>query len=89
MRHKSRFFILILLGFLAIGSLVWAQDETFESTPSPTPDFLSDRSYDNTDIDGTPLDPKKTPTPDDTKNKKGNDNDQNNSNSESRDTDPL
>jgi hypothetical protein len=58
MRRFPRYFIMIGFCWLTFGSVVSAQDDTFAGTPSPTADFFSDHSYDNMDLDGTPLDPK-------------------------------
>jgi hypothetical protein len=45
--------------WLVLVSSAWAQTDLFGATPSPAPSFLTDHSYDNTDVDGTSLKPEK------------------------------
>ena len=54
---RDFFLCLLLIGLLSLvpGSVVWAQTDLFAGTPSPTPTFLLDHSYDNSDVDGTSL----------------------------------
>jgi hypothetical protein len=51
------FLHLLFISFLSLvsGSAVLAQTDLFAGTPSPTPVFLLDHSYDNSDVDGTSL----------------------------------
>jgi hypothetical protein len=49
----------IVFSWCVPGSSAWAQTALFAATPSPLPAFLSDHSYDNTDVDGTSLKPEK------------------------------
>ena len=45
----------IVFSWCVPSSSAWAQTALFAATPSPLPAFLSDHSYDNTDVDGTSL----------------------------------
>ena len=56
---------LAFLSFLLLASRSLAEEDLFAGTPSPTPAFLSDHSYDNSDVDGTNLKPKENTESDD------------------------
>jgi hypothetical protein len=53
MSRFSGYLIMIGLFWMASGLAARAQDDPFAGTPSPSPDFLSNHSYDSTDVDGT------------------------------------
>jgi len=77
---------LAFLSFLLLASRSLAEEDLFAGTPSPTPAFLSDHSYDNSDIDGTAMNKQKNGDPDKKDSSVEVDGDQNSS-SRSKETD--
>jgi len=55
MNHLLIALTLVVFSWIVSGSSAWAQADLFAATPSPAPSFLTDHSYDNTDVDGTNL----------------------------------